>query len=106
MTKPSARSAGESEAKERQARERQERGFSPDAPRPLRSRREVHAGAQQETIRRFVFRRERADIYDSPEYYCLSPKATFERALWAIKRAAWKNVSYKKEKERNEATHM
>jgi len=51
-------------------------GFSLDAPRPLRCRREVQAGAQQKTIRRIVFRRERADIYGSPEYRCLSPEAT------------------------------
>jgi len=47
---------------------------------------EASADAKQETILRIVFRRERADILGSPEYRCLSPKATFERALWAIKR--------------------
>jgi hypothetical protein len=60
--------------------------FSPDAPRPLRSRREAQAGALLKTILWIVFRRERADIHGSPEYCCLSPKATFERVLWAIKR--------------------
>ena len=48
---------------------------------------EVQAVAQQKTILRIVFRRERAVIHGSPEYRCLSPQATFERALWAIKRA-------------------
>jgi hypothetical protein len=47
---------------------------------------EGQAGAKQKTILRIVFRRERTDIHGSPEYRCLSPKATFERALWAIKR--------------------
>ena len=48
---------------------------------------EVQAGAQQKTIRRIVFRRERADIHGSPEFHCLSPEATFERAQRAMKRA-------------------
>ena len=60
-------------------------GFSPDAPRPLRCRRESHAGAKQKKILRIVFRRERADIHGSPEYRCLSPKATFECALRALR---------------------
>ena len=129
MTEPSARSAGESEAEERQARERQERasapthrdhcavagrftpvrsrkrscGSFPDAngltfmaalsTTVCRQRRQASAASgrdsaaegerrcqRHETIQWIVERRERADIHGSPEYSCLSPKATGERA--------------------------